>query len=156
MPQPSCTKREKTRFGSFNHSRKLSKETIEVFSKILLGAESGELVLKSISFVEKEEQRRIKELFREEGIQERQLKIMPWIEGRENHLRCYNEIDIALDPFPYGGATTTCEALMMGVPVLTIHGGVGALSVSILATAEMNDLIAKNKKIYKKGVSVIF
>ena len=47
---------------------------------------------------------------------------MPWVDGKKNHLELYTEIDVALDPFPYGGATTTCESLIMGVPVITLWG----------------------------------
>ena len=143
-------KKDKIGIGTFNHSRKLSFKCISLFAKIIKEIEGSELVLKSISFIEKEEQDRIYKLFMNEGITPDQIRILPWVEGRENHLNCYEELDIALDPFPYGGATTTCEALAMGVPVVSMHGEgmVGALSASILNTANLNELVAKTEEEY--------
>ena len=69
---------------------------------------------------------------------------------------------MALDPIPYGGATTSCEALSMGVPVITLAGKgmVGRLTASILYSANLSDYIAENlddyveisRKIYLKGI----
>ena len=56
------------------------------------------------------------------GIDSSRVEILHWVEGRKSHLEYYKYIDVALDPFPYGGATTTCEALFMGVPVITLKG----------------------------------
>ena len=61
-----------------------------------------------------------------------------------------NEVDIALDPFPYNGTTTTCEALWMGVPVITLAGKIhaGRVGVSILTQMELTDLIANTPDDY--------
>ena len=95
-------------------------------------------------------------MFESRGLETDRLTIIPWIEGRDNHIKYYNNIDIALDPTPYGGATTTCEALLMGVPVLTLHGEgmVGALSASILNSAGLGQYITNNEEEYiMKAVS---
>ena len=83
-------------------------------------------------------------------------------ETKEEHLELYNEIDVALDPMPYGGATTSCEALSMGVPVITYagEGMVGRLTASVLHSAnfesciaeKLDDYINKSVEFYKKGV----
>jgi predicted O-linked N-acetylglucosamine transferase (SPINDLY family) len=67
-----------------------------------------------------------------------------------DHMACYGWMDVALDPFPYGGATTSCEALVMGVPVVTLAGAgmVGRLSSSILSSAGLADWIALNEEEY--------
>ncbi|MEW6054477.1 MAG: hypothetical protein AB1552_11935, partial [Nitrospirota bacterium] len=66
------------------------------------------------------------------------------------HLTVYNRIDIALDTYPYHGTTTTCEALWMGVPVITLAGSthVSRVGVSLLSNAGLPELIAKTPEEY--------
>ena len=68
----------------------------------------------------------------------------------EAYLTQYNEIDIALDPFPWNGHTTTCEALWMGVPVVTLRGDrhSGRIGASLLTSVGLDDLIANNVEEY--------
>jgi len=134
-------------FGCFNHSRKLTMGAIRLFSNVLKTIENSRLVLKSVSFVEDEERRRIEELFAYQGIESGKLVTIPWMQNRHQHLECYNKLDLALDPIPYGGATTTCEALFMGVPVITLEGEgmVGRLSSSILHSCDKHQWVADNE-----------
>ncbi len=142
---------EKLRFGSFNNSRKLGKDSIKLFCKILNTFPDSQLVLKSITFVEQEEKNRIRNLFIEAGLNPNQLIMLDWIAGTEAHMTLYKWVDIALDPFPYGGATTTAEALWMGVPVIALAGDgmVGRLSSSLLRSAGCDEWIAKNFSEYE-------
>ena len=73
----------------------------------------------------------------------------------EEYFRCYGRIDIALDPFPYAGGTTTCDALWMGVPVVTLAGrtAVGRGGVSILSNVGLGELIAENLEAYVRIAS---
>jgi predicted O-linked N-acetylglucosamine transferase (SPINDLY family) len=66
------------------------------------------------------------------------------------HLAAYHQVDIALDPFPYNGTTTTCEALWMGVPVVTLRGDrhVGRVGASLLTQVGLPDLIAASVEEY--------
>ena len=71
------------------------------------------------------------------------------MEGGINHLRCYSEIDVALDPTPYGGATTA-EALWMGVPVVALAsaGMVGRLAASLLIHGDQGNWVARDRNSY--------
>ena len=149
------------RFGSFNHARKLTRRTISLWISILRLCINSELVLKSISFLELAEIKRIRELFLQAGINEDRILLLPWAENFEQHISTYNKIDIGLDPVPYGGATTTAEALGMGIPVVCLQGEgmVCSLSASILRSAGLNDLINNSEydyincavKLYNQG-----
>ena len=149
-PLKEVNKKRPFRFGSFNHSRKLTDESIELFCSVLKACPNTELLLKCIGFVEKAERKRILDRFVEAGLPSSRLIIEPWVEGWENHMDCYHGMDIALDPLPYGGATTTCEALSMGVPVITIAGNpmVSRLSSSILISLQHKEWIANTKNNY--------
>ena len=72
--------------------------------------------------------------------------LLDWVEGGINHLKLYSEIDVALDPIPYGGATTTAEALWMGVPVVALagEGMVGRLAASLLIHGNQKKWVANN------------
>ena len=108
----------------------------------------AELVLKSISFCEAEEQKRIRKRFEQAGLDSDRLVLLDWVEGGLNHLRLYGEIDVALDPIPYGGATTTAEALWMGVPVVALAGTgmVGRLAASLLIHGDQANWVARDPK----------
>ncbi|NBU72099.1 MAG: tetratricopeptide repeat protein, partial [Bacteroidetes bacterium] len=148
LPLPERSNHAQFRFGSFNHARKLTPETVVIWCEVLNRIPNAELVLKSISFIEEAEQQRVRKLFGNGGIDLNRLILLPWIEGGLNHLQLYREMDVALDPIPYGGATTTAEALWMGVPVVCLAGKgmVGRLSSSLLTAANCSKWIAKDQQ----------
>ena len=150
LPLPARTNQAQFRFGSFNHARKFTPETVNLWCEVLNNSPNAELVLKSISFIEEAEQHRVRKLFADAGMDNGRLILLPWIEGGLNHLQLYREMDVALDPIPYGGATTTAEALWMGVPVVCLAGKgmVGRLSSSLLAAADCRNWIAKDQQTF--------
>ena len=137
-------------FGSFNHARKITQKTVELWMEVLNKTVGANLVLKSISFGELEERERVKQIFLKNGLQENRLTLLEVASGSENHMKLYREIDVALDPIPYGGATSTCEALWMGVPVVCMagEGMVGRLSASVLMGAGCKEWIGYSKQDY--------
>ena len=85
------------------------------------------------------------------------VELLPWELSPHAHLALYNRIDIALDTFPYHGTTTTCEALWMGVPVITHAGATHAsrVGVSLLSNVGLSDFIATSYEDYvEKAVSL--
>ena len=150
LPAPNRTAGKRFRFGSFNHARKLTQSTIELFCKVMAANPEAELALKSISFCEADEQKRIRDRFEKAGLASKRLILLDWVKGGLNHLKRYSEIDVALDPIPYGGATTTAEALWMGVPVVTLagEGMVGRLAASLLIHGDQGDWVAQDLNHY--------
>jgi protein O-GlcNAc transferase len=145
-PEPA----RRFRFGSFNHSRKLTAATVDLWCAVMAAAPEAELVLKSISFVEPAERERVAALFLQAGLAAERLVLLPWVEGWQQHMACYRELDVALDPLPYGGATTSCEALVMGVPLVSLAGPgmVGCLSASVLAYGAAGEGLATSPEAY--------
>ena len=108
-------------FGSFNNFQKISSKTIEIWSKILNNTNSR-LVLKNSITDNEEVKQNLREKFIFNKVKAEQIHILDFQKDRLDHLSLYNDIDLALDTFPYNGVTTTFESVLMGVPVLTLKG----------------------------------
>jgi protein O-GlcNAc transferase len=130
------------RFGSINHSRKLNRTTLELWARLL--AETGDSRL--LLLVEAASHRKtIQEWFVEFGIDPKRLEFA----GRNTRLeyfKIYDRIDIALDPLPYNGITTTCDALWSGVPAVSLIGttAAGRAGLGILSTMGLGELAANS------------
>jgi protein O-GlcNAc transferase len=108
-------------FGCFNNLAKVTPQVIDTWSRILHRMPDARLMLKAQQFAEPETSEQIRNAFAARGIAEDRLET----NGPSSHRRLleeYNRIDIVLDPFPYSGGLTTCEALWMGVPTITLPG----------------------------------
>ncbi len=108
-------------YGSFNSFSKISDETIDIWSELLIKTNS-KLILKSSSKRYIEGNNILLKKFEKHGVNLKNIKILDRKTNFIEHLKCYNDIDIAIDTFPYNGATTSFEAIWMGVPVMTIYG----------------------------------
>jgi protein O-GlcNAc transferase len=136
-------------FGSFNKRLKISDQTIAVWAKILNQVDGSRLFLKNTSMADGDSRARITARFAALGIAADRLILeghSPVAEG----LAAYNEVDIALDPFPFGGGTTTADTLWMGVPLVALKGTrwVGRMSQSILAALGLDEWVAENTDAY--------
>jgi predicted O-linked N-acetylglucosamine transferase (SPINDLY family) len=140
-PAPCLTKGYIT-FGSFNNATKLNACVIEAWAEILKAIPDSRLMLKSHNFSSETARQRIRGIFLSRGVPESRVDFCDFIADTKNHLDLYGEIDIALDPFPYNGTTTTCDALWMGVPVVTLCGPnhvsrVGAMLLTLVGHPEL-------------------
>lgn len=156
-PPPSVESRI-VRFGSFNSRAKLSDECIAMWVTILNRVPNSRLVLKSMFGTGDEESRAsLSRLFVSRGIAEERIDVLK-IQGKTtDHLRSYEQVDIALDTFPYHGTTTTCEALWMGVPVVTLAGDRHAarVGVTIMTNLGFDWMIARTPEDYvEKAVAL--
>jgi protein O-GlcNAc transferase len=109
-------------FGSFNNLAKVNLATIALWSQAMKAVSNSRLLLKNRQLSDPEICRQYIEAFKAEGIAEERIELLGSIPGLEAHFNYYNRVDISLDTFPYNGATTTLEALWMGVPVVTLFG----------------------------------
>ena len=114
-------KNEYVSFGSFNNFSKISEQTIDIWSELLLNIKS-KLILKTSNFQNEAGIDILMNRFKEKGVKLKNIEFLKRTKNYRDHLKSYNKIDIALDTFPYNGATTSFESLWMGVPVLTIKG----------------------------------
>lgn len=136
-------------FGSFNNAMKLSPKTIALWSRILQAVPDSRLLLKAPSLRDAAVQARFADLFGEQGIARERL-ILRGPSGLGEMMQEYGDIDIALDPTPYNGGTTTLQALWMGVPVVALTGGnfVGRMGASFMATLGQPDWVAEDEDAY--------
>jgi protein O-GlcNAc transferase len=109
-------------FGSFNNLAKVSDEVIAVWSKILKATPNSRLIMKNFSLRDETTRRYIMNIFTENDISAGRIELLSSNQSIMDHLNTYNRVDIGLDTFPYNGVTTTCEAMWMGVPVVTLSG----------------------------------
>ena len=137
-------------FGSFNALAKVSSETVALWSDVLAAVPGSRLLLKSQALSDEGVCRRVRERFTERGVDVRRLELCGFKPSLAEHLRVYQEVDIALDTFPYNGTTTTCEALWMGVPVVTLAGNthVSRVGASLLKCVGLGDLVASTPADY--------
>ena len=137
-------------FGSFNNLSKLTPEMVAVWAELLRRVPGSRLILKYRSLADQGVRRRIESLFEARGVDPARLRLLGMIPGLTGHLALYNEVDVALDTHPYHGTTTTCEALWMGVPVVTLAGArhVSRVGVSLLEGLGLAELIAGDEPGY--------
>lgn len=131
-------------FGCFNNFAKVTDDLVRLWAKILQSVPHSRLMLKGLALASPTVAQRLRILVQTHGVAPDRLDLRPQTASAFDHLRCYEEVDIALDTFPYHGTTTTCEALWMGVPVVTLAGQthVSRVGVSLLTNAGLPEFVA--------------
>jgi len=137
-------------FGSFNNLTKIGDEIVRLWVRLLDAQPNSRLVLKSAPLAEASTAEDVRRRFEALGLARERLILSGWKAGIEEHLQVYQDVDIALDSYPYNGATTTCEALWMGVPVVSLTGATHAsrMGSSILGAVGLQELVAQTPDQY--------
>ncbi len=133
-------------FGSFNNLAKITPAVVSAWAAILKKLPNARLLIKTHSFADPGTREIYQTLFNDAGVDAGRVELRGPANTTPYHLSMYGEIDIALDPFPYNGTTTTCEALWMGVPVMVVAGEThaGRVGVSLLSQVGLDEYIAGN------------
>lgn len=149
LPDFDAYKDRPLTFGSFNNVAKLTPRTIRLWASVLHEVPASCLLLRAPSFKDAGAVTRLRLLFGDHGICANRLFFKGPI-GLDVMMKSYSEIDIALDPLPYGGGTTSLQALWMGVPVLTMEGGnfVSRMGASFMIAAGLTDWVARDDADY--------
>jgi protein O-GlcNAc transferase len=136
-------------FGCFNNPAKWTTRILDVWSEILSRVPNARLLLKYYGLHDPQSQDLFRSQFAARGIERQRIMLEGWSEHRE-FLDAYNRMDIALDTQPYSGGVTTCEALWMGVPVITFPGKTfaGRHATSHLSNAGFPQFIAADMQGY--------
>ena len=148
-PPPLITNNHVT-FGSFNHLPKISARTRALWAQVLHAVSNSRLILKALSLADAGVREQLWANFEELGIARERIDLLPPSTPLSVHLGDYARLDIALDPVPYTASTTTCQALWMGVPVITLAGQHfhQRMGVSVLTNANLPDLVAISENEY--------
>lgn len=136
-------------FGCFNNLAKMNDAVVALWARVLCAVPSSRLLLKTKQLADEKQRQRTAERFAAHGIPAERL-VLEGPAPRDELLATYHRVDIALDPFPYPGGTTSAEALWMGVPVLTKRGDcfLSHVGESIAHNAGMADWIARDAEDY--------
>ena len=140
-------------FGCFNNPTKVNDLVLEKWAGLMHEVPGSRLFLKGGPYESEALRQRVLKVLGDQGISADRVRM----EGNSKHyklLECYNEVDVALDPWPYSGGLTTCEAMLMGVPVVTLPGPTfaGRHSATHLVNAGMPELVVSDWDEYRARV----
>ncbi|MBI5792160.1 MAG: tetratricopeptide repeat protein [Rhodocyclales bacterium] len=137
-------------FGSFNNPAKLSPPTLDAWAQLLERVPNSRLLVKGKCFGDAGAAAEFLARLAQRGVDAQRVILLGLVAAASDHLAAYAQVDIALDPFPYNGTTTTCEALWMGVPVVSRRGDrhAGRVGASLLAQIELTELVAASTPAY--------
>ncbi|WPB56867.1 hypothetical protein [Xylophilus sp. GOD-11R] len=143
-------------FGCIGNTAKITGKTLDSWAKILKRVPRSRLLIRSISFQDPAALRVFSDQLSEAEIPLNRVDLHPPAAG-EDYYRSYNEVDIILDTFPFNGGTTSCFAVYMGVPIITMFGEslISRMGFSILSNVGASELAVNNAEDYvKKAVKI--
>jgi protein O-GlcNAc transferase len=123
LDKQPATENQYLTIGTFNRYNKINDHVVAMWEKILKRCPTVRFVIKTKEFLTDSLREQFINTWKDKEVYKR-VTILPYSDTYTDHLPDYNKMDIALDTYPYSGTTTSCEALMMGVPVLTMFDGV--------------------------------
>ena len=147
-PELPARRSGRVMFGCLNNPAKVSDEVLACWSQVLASVPGSCLLLRTGAGRGAED--RIRDILDQHGIKSQRLLFAGPLPTRSAYLELYHTIDISLDPFPYNGVTTTCNALWMGVPVISLGGSmsVSRQGVRFLRNVGLDDLLAGSPEQY--------
>ncbi len=136
-------------FGCFNRMVKISDEVLVLWAKLLACVPASRLILKDKGWNDAEKIQHVRQVFQAQGVDANRVEFL----GRSmwyDHLKAYEKVDIALDPFPMGGGVTTLDAMWMGVPVVCMKGNTlgKRITSAILDAAGLEEWVAESSDAY--------
>jgi predicted O-linked N-acetylglucosamine transferase (SPINDLY family) len=147
ITQPAMAPKDSICFGSINNYTKVSPETIALWGRLLRELPESHLLMTRVP--EGSARQLLLDRFAAQGIGPDRLRLHNWLPPSKLSAMS-KDIDIALDPFPYNGTTTTCELLWLGIPVVTLIGetSVSRSGYALLKTAGLEMLCARDQEEY--------
>lgn len=144
-------------FGCFNNAFKISPEVARLWGNLLQQNPASRLLLKAKSFANSGVRQQILTWLHPDPAVQARVSFRARDASLRDHLAAYNDIDLALDTFPYNGTTTTCEALWMGVPCLTLAGQVpqSRVGASLLHQAQLKHFVTTSATQYLQLASLL-
>lgn len=134
-------------FGSFNAAAKLTPTTLDLWAGVVRAVPGSRLLIKAMALQSDDLRTPLERALEARGLSGR-FEVLGRVPDAREHLNTYARVDVALDTFPYHGTTTTCEALWMGVPVLSLLGPTHAsrVGLSLLSAAGLSDLACATRE----------
>ena len=137
-------------FGSFNNFSKVSDEVLAIWAELLCAVPESRLLMKARASSDSAPRERLRSALGRSGVADDRIVFAPYAATPVEAARLYTEVDVGLDPFPYNGTTTTCEALWMGVPVVALRGRAhrARVGASVLERIGCAELVAASTNDY--------
>lgn len=148
-PPPGNAERRPFTFGSFNRHAKIGTATLETWRSILRAVPEARLSLRAAAYGRPETVAWIRDRWAARDLPVDRIDFLPWLPSAEA-LASYANVDVALDPFPFNGGVTTCDALAQGLPLVALRGDrpIARQSASLLAAAGRPEGIAASRDDY--------